>query len=204
MPLSRAAAAIGVSVETLRRWDRAGKLRTRRDERGRRWVPASEVARLEQAPQRHRTGTSGSARNRFPGVVRSVEVGGVMALVEIEAGPHPGHGRDHPRLGSRAGPRAGRTGDGARQGDVRDGRARGRMRRPSRTRETDRRAPAGGKGAKGDRSAGFDGASGTCGRRGAARPLGGARRLRELERRRTESLGGVLAEKRRSPPTRRA
>jgi molybdopterin-binding protein len=88
MPLSRAAAAIGVSVETLRRWDRAGKLRTRRDERGRRWVPASEVARLEHAPQRHRTGTTGSARNRFPGVVKSVEVGGVMALVEIEAGPH--------------------------------------------------------------------------------------------------------------------
>lgn len=87
MPLSSAAAAIGVSVETLRRWDRAGKLRTRRDERGRRWVPASEVARLERAPRRHRTGTGGSARNRFAGVVRSVEVGGVMALVEIEAGP---------------------------------------------------------------------------------------------------------------------
>jgi molybdopterin-binding protein len=29
-----------------------------------------------------------SARNRFPGVIRSVEVAGVMALVEIEAGPH--------------------------------------------------------------------------------------------------------------------
>jgi molybdopterin-binding protein len=88
VPLSQAAAAIGVSVETLRRWDRAGKLRTRRDERGRRWVAASEVARLERAPQRHATGASGSARNRFPGIVRSVEVGGVMALVEIEAGPH--------------------------------------------------------------------------------------------------------------------
>jgi molybdopterin-binding protein len=87
VPLSSAAASIGVSVETLRRWDRAGKLRTRRDERGRRWVAASEVARLEKAPQRHRTGTSGSARNRFEGIVRSVEVGGVMALVEIEAGP---------------------------------------------------------------------------------------------------------------------
>jgi molybdopterin-binding protein len=87
VPLSRAAAAIGVSVETLRRWDRAGKLKTRRDERGRRWVPAAEVARLERAPRRHRTGTRGSARNRFTGVVRSVEVGGVMALVEIEAGP---------------------------------------------------------------------------------------------------------------------
>jgi molybdopterin-binding protein len=38
--------------------------------------------------ERHDTGDSFSARNRFPGVVRSVEVDGVMALVEIEAGPH--------------------------------------------------------------------------------------------------------------------
>jgi molybdopterin-binding protein len=38
--------------------------------------------------ERHGTGDALSARNRFPGVVRSVEVDGVMALVEIEAGPH--------------------------------------------------------------------------------------------------------------------
>jgi molybdopterin-binding protein len=38
-------------------------------------------------PDRHRTGDTFSARNRFPGVVRSVEVDGVMAIVEIEAGP---------------------------------------------------------------------------------------------------------------------
>jgi len=88
MGLSEAAAAIGVSVDTLRRWDRAGKLQTRRDERGRRLVSASEVSRLAARPSRHRTGSSGSARNRFPGIVRSVEIGGVMALVEIEAGPH--------------------------------------------------------------------------------------------------------------------
>jgi molybdopterin-binding protein len=37
---------------------------------------------------RHETGDTLSIRNRFPGVVRSVEVDGVMALVEIEAGPH--------------------------------------------------------------------------------------------------------------------
>jgi molybdopterin-binding protein len=87
MSLGEAAAAIGVSVDTLRRWDRAGKLRTHRDERNRRRVSAKEMQRLADRPQRHRTGTRGSARNRFPGVVRSVEVGGVMALVEIEAGP---------------------------------------------------------------------------------------------------------------------
>ncbi len=50
-------------------------------------VPASEVRRLSARPQRHRTGTERSARNRFGGVVRSVEADGVMALVEIEAGP---------------------------------------------------------------------------------------------------------------------
>jgi molybdopterin-binding protein len=87
LSLGDAAAAIGVSVDTLRRWDRAGKLRTHRDERNQRRVSAAEVQRLAARPQRHRTGTRSSARNRFPGVVRSVEVDGVMALVEIEAGP---------------------------------------------------------------------------------------------------------------------
>jgi molybdopterin-binding protein len=88
MSLGEAAAAIGVSVDTLRRWDKAGKLRSHRDERNRRRVSAAEVARLSDSPQRHRTRSRGSARNRMSGVVRSVEIGGVMALVEIEAGPH--------------------------------------------------------------------------------------------------------------------
>jgi len=87
LSLGEAAAALGVSVDTLRRWDRKGHIRTRRDERNRRLVPASEIRRLMQRPLRHQTGTEGSARNRFDGVVRSVEVDGVMALVEIEAGP---------------------------------------------------------------------------------------------------------------------
>ena len=86
--LTEAARLIGVSVDTLRRWDRAGKLRTTRDDRNRRLVPASEIERLRAAPARHRTEDSFSARNRFPGTVTSVEVDGVMALVEIEAGPH--------------------------------------------------------------------------------------------------------------------
>ncbi len=79
---------LDVSVDTLRRWDRAGKLRTVRDDRNRRLVPEAEIARLGGHPARHRTGDSFSARNRFAGTVRSVEVDGVMALVEIEAGPH--------------------------------------------------------------------------------------------------------------------
>ena len=87
LTLGDAAQAIGVSADTLRRWDRAGKLRTIRDERNRRRVPEAEVARLSERPRRHATGATFSARNRFPGVVTSVEVDGVMALVEIEAGP---------------------------------------------------------------------------------------------------------------------
>ena len=86
--LGEAAKAIGVSPDTLRRWERAGKLRTVRDSANRRRVPRSEVERLAERPDRHRAGDSLSARNRFPGVIRSVEVDGVMALVEIEAGPH--------------------------------------------------------------------------------------------------------------------
>ena len=85
--LGDAAKAIGVSVDTLRRWDRAGKLATVRDDRNRRRVPASEVSRLTSRPSRAGSGAPLSARNRFAGVVRSVEVDGVMAIVEIEAGP---------------------------------------------------------------------------------------------------------------------
>ncbi len=85
--MGEAARAIGVSVDTLRRWDRAGKLRTTRDARNRRLVPPAEIERLTARPRRHATGHPVSARNRFPGVVRSVEVDGVMALVEIDAGP---------------------------------------------------------------------------------------------------------------------
>ena len=87
LSLGEAAKTLGVSVDTLRRWDAAGKLRTVRDERNRRRVPAAEIKRLSARPRRHQTGRPLSARNRFEGVVRSVEVDGVMALVEIEAGP---------------------------------------------------------------------------------------------------------------------
>jgi molybdopterin-binding protein len=87
LSLGEAARALGVSADTLRRWDRAGKLRTVRDERNRRRVPRSELERLAGRPLRPRRGSGLSARNRLPGIVTGVEVDGVMALVEIEAGP---------------------------------------------------------------------------------------------------------------------
>lgn len=88
MSLGEAARSLGVSADTLRRWDREGKLRVSRDERNHRRVPIAEVERLRGSPPRHTTGDELSARNRFRGIVRSVEVGDVMALVEVEAGPH--------------------------------------------------------------------------------------------------------------------
>ncbi len=87
LSLGEAAAALGVSLDTLRRWDRAGRLQTVRDSRNHRLVPVSEITRLSERSPRHQTGTPRSARNRFTGTVRSVESDGVMAVVELEAGP---------------------------------------------------------------------------------------------------------------------
>ena len=77
---AEAARALGISVDTLRRWDRGGKIRVERDSANRRFVPASEIERL-----RGPVGDESlSARNRFRGIVRSVEVDGLIARVEID------------------------------------------------------------------------------------------------------------------------
>ena len=89
LTLGEAARALGVSADTLRRWDRAGRLRTVRDARNRRLVPRREVERLSARPRRHRNDDRLSARNRFTGVVRSVEeLGlrpGVVATAAVKA-----------------------------------------------------------------------------------------------------------------------
>ena len=84
---SEAARALGISLDTLRRWDRSGRIRCERDASGKRVVPLSEVERLRGGPPIVKTGSRLSARNRLAGVVREVKADGVMALVEIEAGP---------------------------------------------------------------------------------------------------------------------
>ena len=76
---SEAAAAIGVSLDTLRRWDRAGRIRVERDARNRRVVSATEIDRLRGDGG----GTHISARNRFKGVVTDVKVEGLVAQVEL-------------------------------------------------------------------------------------------------------------------------
>jgi molybdopterin-binding protein len=87
MKASDAARALGVSLDTLRRWDRDGRIRCERDSSNRRVVPLSEVERLRGGPPPVTTGTRLSARNRMAGVVHGVKADGVMALVEIKAGP---------------------------------------------------------------------------------------------------------------------
>ena len=73
-----AAQALGISLDTLRRWDRDGKIRTTRDPANRRLVSAKEVARLRGDDAQHL-----SARNRFRGTVREVKIDGLLAQVEI-------------------------------------------------------------------------------------------------------------------------
>lgn len=84
MPRTRLAAgdaarALGISLDTLRRWDRQGRIRTERDSANRRVVPAEEVDRL-----RGRETEELSARNRFVGTVRAVKQDGLLAQVEID------------------------------------------------------------------------------------------------------------------------
>ena len=82
-PAGEAARQLGISLDTLRRWDRQGRIRTERDHANRRVVPAEEIERLRGGEHQGDL----SARNRFRGVVREVRVEGLLAQVELEAGP---------------------------------------------------------------------------------------------------------------------
>ncbi len=89
--IGRAAEMLGVSVDTLRRWERAGRIQMQRSAGGQRVVPLEAVARLV-AEQRlegaDRQIAAQSARNRFAGIVTRVEQDRVAAVVEVLAGPH--------------------------------------------------------------------------------------------------------------------
>jgi molybdopterin-binding protein len=81
-----AATALGVSADTLRRWERAGRVEFQR-EGGRRVIAAEELARLLRE-RRAAGAASSSARNRLSGVVLEVKRDGVMAQVEMACGEH--------------------------------------------------------------------------------------------------------------------
>jgi molybdopterin-binding protein len=89
--VGQAAEMLGVSVETLRRWETDGRLSMTRSAGGQRLVRIADVSRLIE--QRRHASTdrpivAQSARNRFAGIVTRVEKDRVAAVVEVLAGPH--------------------------------------------------------------------------------------------------------------------
>jgi molybdopterin-binding protein len=89
--VGQAAEMLGVTVETMRRWETEGRLQMERSSGGQRLVALADVTRL--LAERRKTGSErsivgGSARNRFPGIVTRIEKDRVAAVVEVIAGPH--------------------------------------------------------------------------------------------------------------------
>ena len=76
---TEAARELGISVDTLRRWDRQGRIRTERDSSNRRLVPLEEIERLRGGSETQHM----SARNRLRGTVTEVRVEGLLAQVEL-------------------------------------------------------------------------------------------------------------------------
>ena len=91
MRIGQAAELLGVSVETIRRWETDGRLTTTRSVGGQRLVQIADVSRL-LAERRRATAdptiVAQSARNRFAGVVTSIRRDEIVAQVEVMAGPH--------------------------------------------------------------------------------------------------------------------
>jgi len=89
--LGQAAEMLGVSVETLRRWETDGRLSMTRSEGGQRLVEMEQVSRLLDERRKASTDrpiVAQSARNRFAGIVTRIERDRVAAVVEVIAGPH--------------------------------------------------------------------------------------------------------------------
>src|SRR4029079_10215366 len=105
MRIGQAAELLGVSVETIRRWETDGRLTTTRSSGGQRLVQIADVSRL-LAERRRATAdpmiVAQSARNRFAGVVTSIRRDEIVAQVEVMAGPQ--RRRRALRRGRRASP----------------------------------------------------------------------------------------------------
>jgi molybdopterin-binding protein len=82
--IGAAATALGVSIDTLRRWERDGRIEFQR--RGQqRFMASEDLARLLR--ERTASGKS-SARNRLQGIVLGVQRNGVMAQIDLACGPY--------------------------------------------------------------------------------------------------------------------
>lgn len=89
--VGQAAEMLGVTVETLRRWESEGRLTMERSDGGQRLVGIEEISRLLEERRRATTArpiVAQSARNHFPGIVTRIEKDRVAAVVEVRAGPH--------------------------------------------------------------------------------------------------------------------
>ena len=91
---SLAAQLLGVSIDTVRRWSDSGRLPTSRDDHGHRVIAGSDLAEFARSQAAEDVAASArgdelrsSARNRMRGIVTDVVRDGVMAQVEIQAGP---------------------------------------------------------------------------------------------------------------------
>src|SRR5262245_22180447 len=83
--IGQAATLLGVSVDTLRRWEEEGRLRVKRSSGGQRLVSVADVRRLlgdRRSPQRRIARSS--ARNHFDAVVLAVRKGEAAATVEMQ------------------------------------------------------------------------------------------------------------------------
>lgn len=89
--IGQAAELLGVSADTVRRLVDAGEVAGARSEGGQRTVDgvslAAYLVATADAPELGSARTR-SARNRFTGLVTKVVVDGLVAQVELQAGPH--------------------------------------------------------------------------------------------------------------------
>jgi molybdopterin-binding protein len=88
--ISDAAMLLGVSADTVRRWVDSGRLQAARDEHGHRIIQGADLAafvRTHGHDEADARAATSSARNRLPGIVTEVVRNGVMAQVELQAGP---------------------------------------------------------------------------------------------------------------------
>ncbi len=91
--ISEAAALVGVSDDTVRRWVGDGILQVSHDAAGRQVVDGAHLARhAQRLASAAEVGDVGevrrSARNRFTGLVTKIDIDGLMAQVELQCGPH--------------------------------------------------------------------------------------------------------------------
>jgi molybdopterin-binding protein len=82
--IGAAAAALSLSVDTLRRWERDGRITFERHG-GQRYLRAEDLAALLRERS---VSERSSARNRMTGVIVAVKREGVMAQVELACGPY--------------------------------------------------------------------------------------------------------------------